>query len=339
MRKILLTSVVLLAACRAATAQQWAVDMFDHTSHDFGTVARGATATHRFTLENKYLEDVEIVSIRSSCKCTIPKITKKVLKTYEKTEIEAIIDTRGEHRGRKDATLTVVFSKPFPAQVQLQVYTFIRSDVVIQPGKIDFGSVATGSRASQRVAISYRNDQNWRNWQVVDIRCASQHFEARLTETVREAGRVGYDLQITLKENVPEGYLNEHLFLITNDPHAPSARVPLAVAGIVEASVAAQPVMLGIVAPGETVTRPLVVRGKAPFRVLGVSCADPRFKFNESATAKTVHLIPVTFTAGETAGKVSATITIQTDSASAPTLQVTAHAQVTEGSGGASRSL
>ena len=44
--------------------QDWAKAMFDHTSHDFGVVARGAKVEHRFVIENIYEEDAHIQSVR-----------------------------------------------------------------------------------------------------------------------------------------------------------------------------------------------------------------------------------------------------------------------------------
>ena len=41
--------------------------------------------------------------------------------------------------------MTVYFDKPTYAEVQLQVAGFIRSDVVLQPGEIDFGNVDLGT--------------------------------------------------------------------------------------------------------------------------------------------------------------------------------------------------
>ena len=37
--------------------------MFDHTTHDFGVVARGAKVEHRFVVENNYEEDIHIESV------------------------------------------------------------------------------------------------------------------------------------------------------------------------------------------------------------------------------------------------------------------------------------
>ncbi len=63
---IALWSLAALIGGRAQ-AQDWARDMFDHTSHDFGTVARGAKVEHRFGVQNIYLEDAHIKSARASC--------------------------------------------------------------------------------------------------------------------------------------------------------------------------------------------------------------------------------------------------------------------------------
>ena len=72
---------------------------------------------------------------------------------------------------------------------------------------------------------------------------------------------------------------------------------------------------MGVVQPGEKVVKQLVVKGKKPFRILGVACEDKSFQFDISkeTVAKDLHLIPVTFTAGTDAGKVVKTIKIATD--------------------------
>jgi hypothetical protein len=68
-----------------AGAQEWAKVMFDATSHDFGTIAQGKKVEHRFTIENKYDEDVHIASVSSGCGCVTQKIDKQLLKPHEKS--------------------------------------------------------------------------------------------------------------------------------------------------------------------------------------------------------------------------------------------------------------
>ncbi len=135
--------------------------MFSETSHDFGVVARGAKVEYKFIIENKYEEDAQITSVHSSCGCTSPKIDKKFLKTWEKAELTAVIDTRS-FLGSKDATITVNFDLPFPAEVQIHVHTYIRSDVVVQPGVVQFGSISQGVAMKQKVSVTYEGREDWR---------------------------------------------------------------------------------------------------------------------------------------------------------------------------------
>ncbi len=152
----------LLLWVSAGQAQDWARAMFgNNTSHDFGVVARGAKEEYRFVVENIYEEDAHIESVSSSCGCSTPQVSRQFLKTWEKAEILITLDTRG-FMGQKDATIEVKFDRPFPAVVQLHIHAYIRSDVVVQPGAVSFGSVNQGAGANQTVSVSYAGRNDWR---------------------------------------------------------------------------------------------------------------------------------------------------------------------------------
>jgi hypothetical protein len=72
---IALLGAALLAV--PASGQEWAEKMFSVTSHNFGTVAKGSKTEFRFIYRNLYEEDVQVSSVRTSCGCTQPAITKK----------------------------------------------------------------------------------------------------------------------------------------------------------------------------------------------------------------------------------------------------------------------
>lgn len=315
--RVILGLCVGLAAAPAAPGQEWARKMFDHTAKDLGTVARGAKVEHVFTLENIYMEDAHIASIRSSCSCTVPEVQKPLLKTYEKTQIVAIVDTKG-HSGRKDVTLTVVFDQPFPAEVQLNLYVFIRSDVVFQPGAVQFGSVAQGTGAERKLSVVYAGRPNWR---ITRVESPNPHVEAQAAQVSRDfdpvlkATKVTYELVARLKADAPPGRLLDQVVVVTDDPDPKAAHVPVAVEATVVAplTVNPSPLLMGPVAAGSSVTKTLVVRAAAPFRVVGVTCADPGFSFDPPTGAKTVQIVPVTFKAGAAPGKVSGTVRIETD--------------------------
>jgi hypothetical protein len=119
---------------------------------------------------------------------------------------------------------------------------------------------------------------------------------------------------VALDKDAPEGYLQDHLLLVTSEGQG--LQMPLAVEGRVISNLTVSPssLFMGIVQPGQAVTKALVVKGTRPFKVLRVACDDKAFKFSvASGEAKPVHVIPVTFVAGNVEGKVTKTIRIVTD--------------------------
>jgi hypothetical protein len=326
---------ILLGAASSGKAeeQDWAKAMFSETSHDFGVVAAGAKVEYKFTIENIYEEDAHIKSVESNCGCTSAKIDKKSLKTWEKAELTAVVntDTR-QFFGRKDTTITVKFDLPFEAEVQVHIHAYIRRDVVVMPGIVQFGSVGQGVAMKQEVTVSYAGRDDWRIEQVEN---PNPYLECQLAEVSREGGKVKYNLTVTLKPNAPAGYIQNQLILVTNDVNPRAARVPVAVEGIISQSLSVRPspLFLGVIETGQTVTKPLVVQGKAPFRITAVRSSDPRFSCKIPEGSNPVHLLPVTFDAKDASGKIIAKILIETDYPNAKSLDADVNVQVTPKAG------
>lgn len=297
-----------MGATAPLAAQEWARKMFSETNYNFGTVARDAKVEHRFKFKNLYLDEIHVAGVRTSCGCTSPRVTKDALKTHEEGEIIAHFNT-DRFSGQRGATLTVTIDRPYHAEVQLRVDGFIRTDVVMTPGGIEFGSLDEGAQAEQQLDIRYagRND-----WKITEIRTANPYLEAKVAETLRQAGQVGYRLSVQLKPGAPAGYLQDQLLLICDDRRA----MPVSVEGRLVPELSVNPVALafGRLAPGQQVTRQIVIQGKRPFTISGIVCDNQQcFAFKAPSDAKRVHVIPITFTAGAEAGKVLETILIQTD--------------------------
>src|SRR5262249_46338312 len=89
MRKGMLALLALMLATVVAGAQGWAEKMFKgKTSHDFGTVPRGAQLVYRFTMTNIYAVQMEIENVKSGCGCVTAKPAKRILAPRESTTIE-----------------------------------------------------------------------------------------------------------------------------------------------------------------------------------------------------------------------------------------------------------
>lgn len=326
--RLVFATLILFLVSAPLSAQEWARKMFDETQHNFGTVARSAKTEYRFRFKNIYVPEVHVSGIRASCGCTTPWVTKDTLKTYEESEIVAHFNT-DRFSGQRGATLTVTFDRPYFAEVQLRVDGYIRTDVVVDPGSIEFGAIEQGRTAEKQVRIAYAGRPDWK---IVDIKSSNPFLKATVSEANRRGGQVSYQLAVSLAPNAPAGYLQDQLLLVTNDSRG--TQVPVAVEGRVVPELVVNPssLALGRVQPGQTVTKQLVVQGKTPFRIVRVECSHEGFEFKldprATEQAKTVHLIPVRFAAGAQPAKITELIRIETDLHGGATTQVEVSAQV-----------
>ena len=315
-------ALVVLSTASLASAQQWADKMFTKLDHDFGTVAKGSDTVYRFEVKNLYKEDIHIASVRTSCNCTTPSIENNLIKTFEKAYIVAKFNTR-THSGRRNATLTVTIDKPYRAQVQLRVHGHIRSDVVFEPGSVNFGAVDQGSQAEKSVAVNYAGYSGWR---INDVRSASNDLEVELVPRNTSRRQAAYSLVVRLKPTARPGFLKEQLVLVTSDQNNP--RIPLVVEGRImpELSIAPMNLVLGEVPAGQTITKRLIVRGKKPFRVTKVRSEASGFKFQTDQESSDRHIIEIAFTPQSGEGEMRAPIVVETDLGESYTASCTAYA-------------
>ena len=61
--------------------------------------------------------------------------------------------------------------------MQLHITGFIRSDIVLQPGALDWGTVDLGSTVEKRLQVTYAGRDNW---EILDVKTADPHFEVEI---------------------------------------------------------------------------------------------------------------------------------------------------------------
>lgn len=320
------TALSLCVMSAAADAQEWPKKMFETLDHDFGTVARGSDTVYKFEVTNKFVEDIHIAGVRSSCGCTTPSVENGDIKTYEKAYIVAKFNTR-TFTGYHSATLTVDIDKPYRAQVQLRVHGYIRGDVVFEPGGINFGTVDQGDTQEKKVSVRYAGHSGWEIKDVVAANESSDYYEVELQESSRQGGSARYDLTVRLKDTAPAGYLKDQLTLVTNDGNNP--RIPIDIEGRVMPEISVTPAdwVIGDVDAGEQVSKKLIVRGKTPFSITKIDC-DDSFQCEFDPKSATTHVVSVTFTAGDRDGRLKKPITIHTDRGDTFSTVCTAYATI-----------
>ena len=202
------------------------------TTFDFGIVARGAKADHRFVIENIYEETAHIKSVTSSCQCSKPTIGKRLLKTWEKTEFLVTLDTRAEP-GRKDGTIEVEFDLPFPGQASASRPQFHsrRRGGAAGRGRVRLGR--SRGRGEPRTEDYLCRPQRLENHEGrVRQSDSSKPAPVETSRVLGTPSKIAYSLSVELKKSAPPGYIREPLVLVTNDADARSARVPVNIEGL-----------------------------------------------------------------------------------------------------------
>lgn len=325
---VLIATLASLVVSSPGRAEDWARTMFTTTQHDFGVVPRGSKTAFEFKLKNTFKESIHIASARSSCACTAPKILKSDLKTYEEGAIIAELNT-SSFVGQRSAVVTVVFDRPYYAEVQLLVKGNIRSDIVMEPGEVQFGDVDMGATKSADVKVSYQGSTN-RDWQITDVRSTNQHLSVRLNPMKDKAGRTIYTMTVNLKESAPFGELHDEIQIVTNEKLYNTVTLPIRAAVIPPLSVAPSSIELGTLKVGDSATGRMVLRAKTPFSIKKIDCEDARFSFKIPEEKKTVLLVPIEFKAGDKAGAFKRTVNVISTLPEDTAVEVTITGNVTE---------
>ena len=291
--------LLLLLCVAPATGQEWARKMFSEFEHDFGTVARGSKVEHRFVITNVYKEDIVIESVTSSCGCTDVSLTKNVLKTWETAEIVARFNTLA-FSGFKQATVTVRFAPPFVGEVQLIVRGNIRSDVVFEPGKVEFGTIPQSQPAAQSVRIYKLGNPNWR---IVDVKSTFRHVRVSLSRPAWQNNQIEYEMTVKISEEAPPGMFGGELYIVA-DEGGRTVEIPLEFTGPNPLSITA--------AVGDTISRKIILKADQDFSVTGVRSSDAGIVVAPGQGSKRVHVVDVQYTPTQP-GHLDATIEFETD--------------------------
>lgn len=288
MRMAIMAALWCSALTASSSANQFA-QLFRETNHDFGTVARAAKTEHRFQFENPYTQPIHVRSVRTSCGCTTPIIETEIIQPGEQGSILARFNT-GTHSGARAATVTVTFDKPSFGEVQLHVKGYIRTDVVFQPGEVNFGSVSQGESKSLNVILDYVGKSSW---EITQVRCDEECVRVEKTENSRNNGRIQYAMTIRLDETAPVGPIESEIVIHTNDRNLTTVPLRLTANVMPEISVAPNLLSLGDLSVGEPIKKVFMLTAQQPFRILSISSDEFKIEHGDlSEEPKLRHTIP-----------------------------------------------
>jgi hypothetical protein len=217
--------------------------------------------------------------------------------------------------------------KPSFVEIDLGLTSFIRGDVMLSPGAMDFGIVPRGSRPVMNLTLNYFGGTP--NWGITKVQTISPNLSATAKEISRSGGSVQYQLSAALESTTPAGYFKDEITLLTNDGSI--ASIPVSVSATVQAAVTVAPrvVNLGHVKPGQVVKKTVLVRSNQKFKVTSATSAKPELKAVGATDAeRPFHTLVVELTAPAQPGPFNAVLEIQTNLKDEPPATLSAFATV-----------
>lgn len=288
----------------------WAEQMFLELKYDFGSVAKGAEIRHVIEITNPWKETVTLSGLTSSCPCISPTLTKYELKSKQTAQLVLALDTLHFSAKREvTVTLSATFDGLNFKQVRIPISAFIRGDVVMEPGSVQFGQVSPGETAERRIRIRYAGRSDWT---IRSVRCKNPDMTAQVQEVARSGIHVEYVLLVNLAGTAPLGPLLDQLVLLTDDLNNPT--IPVLVDGSVESDLQVTPnvVQFGQLRPGVPKIVKVIVKGRKPFRIEKVECDSSRECYGVALPSvnQTVHVVSLTITPPDEPGELTEAFTV-----------------------------
>lgn len=305
-----------IIATASISADDWARPMVETKSIDFGVIATGSEAKKLVRIKNIYNQTVHIAGVKTTCGCSAATPGKTTIEPGGTGTVEVRMNTH-KFRQKKDSNLIIRFDQPRFAEIRIPITAYIRSDVVFDPGLVRFNNVDLGTESTSVVSIRYAGRSDW---EIVHVRTDNPYLEAQLKPVQRNNGRVDYQLAVKLGSQAKSGRIRDLITLVTNDKSNPY--VPLMVEGTVVPDITITPSLVKFrpVRAGGTVQQRIVVKGRKPFRIATIDCDGMSDCFDAAIPAemKTVHVVPIHFSAPLDPGQFEDELIIRIAGRSAP---------------------
>jgi hypothetical protein len=226
---------------------------------DFGILAPGKEARHRFTITNTSTTTWTVKNVTKTCACAVGELSSREVKPGATTSLDVVFRAPAKE-GTVHQAIMVEFENPKDPLFNLAIRGEARNPVSAVPTIIDFGRVATGTRPTQIVELRNYTDHDLEIVKVEapeGIRVAHERGESKETE---HRPRQVWTLTIHLDPaKVKADPRTAALVVHTNAKTPGPVRIPVIYRG--QALLAGNPVRLsfGIVELGQTAEKSILV--------------------------------------------------------------------------------
>jgi hypothetical protein len=303
----------------------WGESLFETRQHNFGKVAIGAKAEYRFAMTNHFKQNIRVISLNTSCGCTLSELSSQFIASGSTEYLTATLNTNGQHTLENKAIITIHFEVTVEGRVlydsaQLIVSGYIRPDVVLLPGVIEFGAVKRGETVVRQIRLEYAGGNE--GWELTKVDRSNPHIHVRAEAipfpngSFRQNGEIHYQITATLKPDAPAGYVRDVIRFSTNEKNelnkinekqtqddfgnyetSRENEIIIPINGVVTEplQIKPSPFVIGLADNETSVSKNIVIRSNKQFKILSVSCEDKQLGFTFAEHESSIQIIAVFF--------------------------------------------
>lgn len=193
---------------------------------DLGQLGQLENKQVDLVIHNESNQPVEVTKVSTSCGCTVPAWTARTLQARERVQLPVFFDT-GHGDGVVKRTVTVyAHDKGAPGGVRAlesRLHALVRPDLVIEPRRLDFGTLAASQTATASVRIIPHGMQDL--LKLSNLRTSHESLAAKV-----QPSPPGHEAQlfVTFTPSLyPNRFFSGELRVVTNAPGMPSVGIPV----------------------------------------------------------------------------------------------------------------
>ena len=200
--------------------------------HQFGTIERGRTKSHRFEVKNVGTAPLRLRVGQTSCKCTLGEVTGDAIPPGESTHVDLEWSAKSES-GPFRQTATILTNDPLQSQLELTIEGEVVEATGVQPPDFMFDKITAGETKSAEVYVMalLQDDLTVSDAELSDPTTRDK-FDVRIEPVPREelpnpAARDGVRITLTANPGLPVGRFDQWLSIDTNLDGGEKLEIPI----------------------------------------------------------------------------------------------------------------
>jgi hypothetical protein len=199
---------------------------------DFGTMQRGTTRSHNFTVKNVGTAPLRLTVGQTSCKCTLGDVTGDAIPPGESTHVTLEWSAKSD-QGPFRQTAMILTNDPVQSQVELSIEGKILEASGVVPSQLAFDKIPAGDSRTAEVYVMamLQDDLSVTDPEMSDPSTRDK-FDVKIEPVKNDqlpdpSAKKGVRITLTAKPGLPIGRFDQWLSLKTNLPEAEKLEVPV----------------------------------------------------------------------------------------------------------------